>query len=71
MKRYWSRNVRLLLFILLLLGGLLLAAELWIDEHKITIGFYAGVGLLSYAALIVVALLIGKIIKRRDSYYEH
>ena len=71
MKEHWPRSVRRLLFISLLFAGLLAGIEVWLSEHMTKIvGFYAGVGFLSCVALIVVALLIGKIIKRKDNYYE-
>jgi len=71
MKERWSRSVRRLLSILLLFAGLLLLLEFQLGEHatKIT-GFYAGVGFLACIGLIVTALLLGKIIKRKDNHYE-
>ena len=72
MKEHWPRSVRRLLFILLLFAGLLPALDVWLAEPSTKmVGFYAGVGFLSCVVLIVVALLIGKIIKRKDNYYGH
>lgn len=72
MKENWHRSVRRLLFILLLFAVLLFALEVWFADHTSNIvGFYAGIGFLSCVALIVVALLIGKIIKRKDNYYGY
>ena len=71
MKQYWQRNVRSLLLILFVTGGLLLAIEAWFGSGSAKIiGFYAGTGLLGCIVLIVIALLLGKMIQRKDTYYD-
>ena len=71
MKQYWQRNVRSLLLILFVTGGLLLAIAAWFGSGSAKIiGFYAGAGLLGCIVLIVIALLLGKMIQRKDTYYD-
>ena len=71
MKERWSRSVRRLLSILLLFAGLLLLLEFQLGEDATKmVGFYAGVGFLACIGLIATALLLGKIIKRKDNHYE-
>ena len=71
MSKLWSRNVRRLLSALLLFAGLLLLLEFQLGEDATKmVGFYAGVGFLACIGLIVTALLLGKIIKRKDNHYE-
>ena len=71
MRKLWSRSVRRLLSALLLFAGLLLLLEFQLGEDATKmVGFYAGVGFLACIGLIVTALLIGKIIKRKDNHYE-
>lgn len=71
MKLYWHRNICLLLLVLFVVGGLLLAIEAWFDtgSAKIT-GFYVAIGFLGCMVLIVIALLIAKIMRRKGGYYD-
>ncbi|MBC6413929.1 MAG: hypothetical protein GDA45_03205 [Chromatiales bacterium] len=71
MKKLWHRNVRSLLLILLIVGALLLVIEGWLGTATVKMtGFYALAGFVSFIALILIALLIAKVIKRKDTYYD-
>jgi len=60
-----------LLLILLIVGALLLVIEGWFGTATVKMaGFYAVAGFLSFIALILIALLIAKVIKRKDTYYD-
>jgi len=78
MKTHWldePRNVRLLWRLFLAVLALTVLAELVITLHPhfevdALFGFHAAYGFLACAAMIVVAKLLGALLKRPDSYYE-
>ena len=71
MKELWPRSVRVLLLVLFFLAGLTLILEAWLVDDPTTIpGFYTGAGFLSCVVLIVITALVGKVIRRRDDYYD-
>ncbi len=77
MKTHWldePRNVRLLWRLFLAVLAATVLAELVITLHPhfevdALFGFHAAYGFLACAAMIVVAKLLGAILKRPDSYY--
>jgi hypothetical protein len=77
-KTHWldePRNVRLLWRLFLGVLALTVLAELVIALHPhfevdALFGFHAAYGFLACAAMIVVARLLGALLKRPDSYYE-
>lgn len=78
MKTHWldePRNVRLLWRLFLGVLAFTVLAELVIVLHPhfgvdALFGFHAAYGFLACAAMIVVAKLLGTLLKRPDSYYE-
>jgi len=78
MKTHWlddPRNVRLLWRLFLAVLALTVLAELVVTLHPhfgadALFGFHAAYGFLACAAMIVVAKLLGALLKRPDSYYE-
>lgn len=74
MNIYWPKSLyRLVPYILILaivlLGIEVLLADVFHFEFE-GFGFFAWLGFLSCAALIVMSLLVGKFIKRAEHYYD-
>jgi len=69
------RTIRLLWIVFIVALALTVLAELAVDRHSYfgvdgTFGFNAWYGLVTCAAMIVVAKVLGVLLKRRDTYYE-
>jgi len=55
--------------------ALLVLGDVWVHGHPSfridgTFGFYAWFGLISCAAMVIFAKLLGAFLKRRDTYYD-
>ena len=76
--RHWldnPNNVRLLWRLFLAVLALTVFAEAFIDLHphfeiEHLFGFNAWYGLLTCAAMIAVAKVLGAVLKRTDTYYD-
>lgn len=69
------RTIRLLWIVFIVALALTVLAELAVDRHGDfgidgTFGFNAWYGLVTCVAMIVVAKVLGVLLKRRDTYYE-
>ncbi|MCU0769660.1 MAG: hypothetical protein MUD07_09950 [Burkholderiaceae bacterium] len=77
-RRHWldePRNVKLLWRLFLGVLALTVLAEPFVHLHphfavERLFGFHAWFGLLACAAMIVVAKLLGWVLKRPDTYYD-
>lgn len=68
-------TIRLLWIVLLAVLGLTVAAEFWLPgephfEVERLFAFNAWYGFLVCAAMILLAKVLGLLLKRRDTYYE-
>lgn len=74
MKIYWPPSLRYLLPYLFVLAAVLVVVEIFFADALLAgigkFGFFALLGLLSCAVLIAISLLIGKLIKREEHYYD-
>lgn len=77
-QKHWlvqSETIRLLWKVLFALLALLLFADLFIHQHEVfgiegSFGFFAWYGFFTCVAMVLVAKLLGVLLKRTDTYYE-
>lgn len=77
-NKHWlvrARTIRLLWIGFIVVLTLLVLADLFIHPHPLfgidgTFGFFAWYGLLTCVAMILVAKVLGFLLKRPDTYYD-
>lgn len=78
-RRHWitqPRAIRALWIIFIAVLALTVAPDFFLHRHAefgidATFGFFAWFGFIACVALIVVAKVLGVILKRKDTYYDH
>ena len=78
MKQHWlvrPGTIRLLWFIFLLVLALMVLASLFTEAHARfridgSFAFYAWYGFLTCVGMVVFAKLLGRLLRRKDSYYD-
>ena len=78
MKQHWlvrPGTIRLLWVIFLLVLALMVLASLFTEVHARfridgSFAFYAWYGFLTCIGMVVVAKLLGPLLRRKDSYYD-
>ncbi len=77
-EKHWlvrSKTIRRLCYVGLLVLAALVMADNFIHGHPSfgvdgTFGFYSWYGLMVCAAMVVIAKLLGFLLKRQDTYYH-
>mgnify|MGYP001814782749 FL=1 len=78
MKQHWlvrTATIRLLWVVFLIILAVTLVAGLFMDVHAVSrlansFAFFAWYGLQSCIGMIIFAKLLGRLLQRKDTYYD-